>query len=314
MAKTAEELMQLWQTNKKAVYDMTQGADTPDKAMAVALVNQETPKAIDAAGRSVFGDQWTPAMANEAWGAFSSGGNYTWVDLDRFVSDFTRDPGVFGRELSNAVATQDQTDKNKQIQSAISPGSPLYAATFGSDPNNLGGIVGSEFGAFKSGLQPQQDLAQEKLSRDLAARGLSTSGALQAGEEDINKNYSNLLSQTLQGMMSQGQQNVLSSATGGVTNPDYQGVGNQLAKEESTREATAYGEAKKNASGWSWLLPAAELASTLLGQPEIATALGLGNAITSTGKKKTAATPTADNASLTTPATQANLDYIAKQY
>lgn len=274
--------------NKKAVYDLTQGSNQEMAAAAKAVVNTRTPQDIDSAVRSVFGDATTASMVAEAQRSFSSSGNYTWVDLDKFIQNYTANPKFVGQATTTAYANKETADKNAQLSALMSPGSALYQQYFGE-----GGIVKSQEAALATSLKPSQTDAYSQLSRSLAARGLSTSGSLQAGQTEINKNYAQQLSTAFQNMQSQGLTNLTGQASSAANYTSqqqaqgFQDIANSVTQGTTNLNAQSYSDAMKKASGWSWLTPVLSAASAIAGQPWLSALIGAGGSLFGGGSRDT---------------------------
>jgi hypothetical protein len=177
--------------------------------------------------------------------------------------------------------------KNKKIQDLFEIAQNFRYPCIGIQPQSINRSGSDE--TLRKSLEPEKTKSAEELERALAAKGLSTSGGVYAGTQDINEKYADLLSSALQKFITQGQKDVYSRATTGKTSsPDYSAIGEELKSEESARQAAAYESQKKAASGWSWLLPAVSAIASIAGGPIgqwIGSALGLGTAIAGTGKK-----------------------------
>lgn len=267
----------LWDAgNKNRVWDLlTSGKDKPvgtaernlaDAAATVA--NAGVSGEINKTGQAIYGDKWTPQLYQEAVNNYQNSGNYNWRDLDTFLFNMNADPAGIGRTSSETYAKL-QTDKTtQQYSDLLKPESDLYKQYFGE-----GGIIPSQFKAFQTSLAPAQEQSYQKLSDTLSARGLGSSGALQAGQQQIGKDYAQVLKEALEGMQSTGLQNLSNQAqstvgyTQGQQNAGLQSVANSILQQQQAKEAAKYQEAINKASGWSWLTPALGLAGTLAGQP-----------------------------------------------
>jgi hypothetical protein len=275
---------QLWNAgNYKDVYDATQGSNKDITGAATSVVNSGTQSAIATAVQQQFGTQATPAIINEAINSFVNSGNYTWTDLPKFLSNYGANPAFAGQATGQALAQKQQTQQVANVASLTAPNSQLYQQYFGNgQPGQNGGLVGAQEQAWISGMKPQQDVAQQKLNSDLAARGLATSGALTAGEGLLNKNYTDAMNQAFQNLTNTGTQNLYNQASGvaGATNQtanqNLQAVTNSMLQQQQNEQAQQAQNATKNASGWSWLQPVSSAIGTIAGGP-----IGnvLGNAI-----------------------------------
>jgi len=196
------------------------------------------------------------------------------------LGTYSANPAKAGIKSSDAYAKMQSDKQAADLASKMSPDSALYKQYFGE-----GGIIPTQFQATQTSLKPAQEQAYQRLSDSLASRGLSTSGALQAGETELNKNYSQTLQQALQNLQGAGMQQLTNQAVSGnnlstqAQQAGLQGVNEAINQQYAQNQATQLQQAKNQASGWSWLTPVLGVIGSAVGGPlggSIGSALGLG--------------------------------------
>lgn len=257
---------------------------TPAVAASKGLNRQQR---IQQALQQIYGSAFTPQLMQEAQNFINTkmgligstdpndeSNAYQNLQFNSFLQELSANPSMAGQ--ANATAFSDmQTNKaNEKLASAIAPGSTLYNQYFGES-----GIVPAQLKAYQSTLDPMKTQDTENLSENLAARGLSTSGAYGAGQTKIDEDYAKLMNQAFLNLSAQGTQNLTNQATSGQNYSQAQQasgmdqVTQAITQNQQQQQANELASKKAQASGWSWLTPVATAVGTIAGGP-IGSAIG----------------------------------------
>jgi hypothetical protein len=263
--------------NYQAVYDAAHSGDSTQQQVAKKAINDGTTQAIGKSVQSQF-QGLDPAtisqLTNQAIASFENSGQYSYNDLGKFLQNYNANPAFVSAQTGQALA---QIQQNKQLQNQATltaPGGQLYNTYFGNgSPTQQGGIVGAQEQNWVTGMQPQQQQAQQQLLDQLASRGLSTSGALTSGANNLNQNYQNAMNNAFSQIQAGGMQNLqnqganVSGATTQNANNNLQAVTNSLLQQQQQQQAQQAQQQSQKANGWSWLAPVATALGTMIGGP-----------------------------------------------
>jgi hypothetical protein len=251
------------------------GQNSDEASAAKTAYNNYVTTQISNAVQSNFGNQQLPAgvtlasLTNQAIANFENSGQWNLsggaTTLQNFLSKYNASPAFVGSQTSQAVAQVAQNQQTANEASLLQPGSTLYNTYFGN-----GGIVPTQEQSYVDAMQPAQQSAQNNLNATLAARGLATGGgAITAGNQALNQNYTNALNTAFQNIGNAGTQNLVNQAAGTAGATTQQGTQNiqavTNAQEQAAQNAQAQAaqSATQKANGWSWLIPVAEAAATV---------------------------------------------------